>query len=278
MIRHPHGHEFFLFTQNNHARLSGFLAEHFGNRRFARPEPRTPVIDAVAYHDAGWSLHDHQPTLNPAGMPMHVFETPIELAVRIWTESVRLAQEVDPYTGFLVSLHVFSLSAHNYQHHTDPAEKRKHAKELFLVNKFQQLQIEIQERFRAARGLRTDMPLELGLAPYGHGEIESQLRFNYQILRTLDQISLALLCGGRPITTIDDIAPRPSVEPISYKLDYEAEWTVSLTPWPFDVAQFETAVSFRRVPAEPFASEEEFQATYAEAKDEKQMIKLVRAS
>ena len=39
MIRRHVDHEFWLFTQHDHALLSGKLAEQFGNDRYARPEP-----------------------------------------------------------------------------------------------------------------------------------------------------------------------------------------------------------------------------------------------
>ena len=181
------------------------LAEHFGNRRFTAPEPRKAVLDAVAMHDRGWPLHDNEPTLNEDGLPLHVFETPISITAAVWSESVRLARKLDSYTAFLVSLHVFHLSALSYQHYTDPQDRRRNAKSLFELNKFQQSQIEMQEQFRQEMGLRTDVPLELGLAPRGSNAEETQLRFNYQLLKAMDQISLAVLCDGRAFTTIEDV-------------------------------------------------------------------------
>ena len=67
MIRHRQGSDFLLITQDDHARLSGRFAEHLGNDRFARPEPRPQTLRGIALHDCGWPLHDRRPTLNRTG-------------------------------------------------------------------------------------------------------------------------------------------------------------------------------------------------------------------
>ncbi len=239
MIRHQQGNEYFLFTQDDHAQLSGTLAEQIGNAWFAAIQPRKQVIRAIAMHDCGWRLHDQQPTLDAANLPLHVFDTPIPIASRVWTESVRRVREIDAYAGLLVSIHAFGLSAMSYQHYADPRNKRKNAKELFELNKFQQLQIEVQEQIRASMGLRTDMPLALGLAPAGSGEQEDLLRFHYNLLKAMDQISLAVLCSNKPFATIEEVSPRPGADPIDLRMIYPAQWMVSVSPWPFAVERID---------------------------------------
>jgi len=277
MIRHQQGNEYYLFTQDDHARLSGSLAELFGNQRFAKPEPLRPVIDGIAMHDSGWPLHDREPTLDPSGIPLHVFDTPIPLAVRVWAESVRRAQDAHPYSGLLVSLHVFALSALAYQHYADPQQRQHSAKELFELNKFQQLQIETQETIRGMLGMRTDMPLQLGLAPRRSGAEEDLLRSNYQLLRAMDQVSLALLCSGRPFSTIEDLSPRPGADPVDFRVGYPSKWMVTIYPWPFSVEQIELKVPFRRVPAKVYVDVEAFRKTYAAAPQEAQVVRVAKS-
>jgi hypothetical protein len=278
MIRHLHGNEYFLFTQDDHARLSGALADHFGNRRFTAPEPRKAVLDAIAMHDRGWPLHDNAPTLNENGLPLHVFETPISITGPVWSESVRLAREAGSYTAFLVSLHVFHLSAMSYQHYSEPETRRRNAKSLFELNKFQQSQIELQEHFRREMGLRTDVPLELGLAPRGGSAEETQLRYNYQVLKAMDQVSLAVFCDGRAFTTIEDVAPGPGAEPLELHVGYPAEWMVSISPWPFDIEQIEAQAPFRRLPARAYANVEEFRRVYSAAPQEMQIVRVMKST
>jgi hypothetical protein len=229
-------------------------------------------------HDRGWPLHDNLPTLDDERLPLHVFQTPISVATAVWSESVRLAREVDSYTAFLVSLHVFHLSAMSYQHPTDPESKRRNAKSLFEMNKFQQSQIEFQEQIRGEMGMRTDVPLELGLAPPGSGDAETALRYNYHVLKAMDQISLAAVCDGRPFVTIEEMAPAPGGESLELRIEYPSEWEISISPWPFDVDRIEATVPFRRVPGQAYANVGEFRRVYKEAPEESQIVRVTKVA
>ncbi|HEX4792995.1 MAG TPA: DUF3891 family protein [Humisphaera sp.] len=249
MIRHRHADEFILITQDDHARLSGLLASHIGNDSFARPEPATAVVEAIALHDSGWPLHDSQPTLNPQGFPLHVFETPPELAVGIWTESVQRAARQGDYTGLLVSLHVMALSMIAQSHYASPRNRLVHARQVFELNKFQQNQIEAQENFRGRLGMRTDLALHYGMAAPGISAAEDALLFNYNLLKAMDRLSLAVLCSEPLFETIEGVYPRPGAKPIELRLRNEGEWTIRVSPWPFDQARIEAQVPCRRIPA-----------------------------
>src|SRR5436305_1471158 len=115
MIRHRVADDFLLISQNDHAAFSGFLAQHIGNETLAPLAPQ--VIAAVAAHDAGWPLHDDNPTLNQSGQPLHIFEIPMRLATRIWSASVERAMPLGPYAALLVSLHQLALSDIARQRH-----------------------------------------------------------------------------------------------------------------------------------------------------------------
>ena len=43
-----------LIGQTDHSRLVGQFAAHWGNDRFAAPEPYDSVVRAATYHDFGW--------------------------------------------------------------------------------------------------------------------------------------------------------------------------------------------------------------------------------
>jgi hypothetical protein len=277
MIRHRQGGDFLLITQDDHARLAGRLAERYGNARFAAPSRRGEVIDAVTLHDHGWALHDREPTLNPQQWPLHVFETPPQISTKVWAESVRRAREHGPYCALLVSLHTLALSALQQQHYSAAELRPHHAMELFELNKFQQRQIEIEEELRTALGLRTDLPLTIGLAKRRTSDAEDLLLSDYHILKAMDQVSLALLCSGNPFATIENISPRPGAEPQHLSVGYSGGWTVKVSPWPFDCDRIEAQVPFRRVPAERFPDEQSFRAAYADAPVEMQTVVVARA-
>jgi len=276
MIRHRHGDSFFLVTQDEHAKLSGALAARVGNDRFAIPSPYEDVVRGISMHDSGWPLHDDSPTLDPQGLPLHVFESPVEVSTMVWTESVRRASQAGDYCGLLVSLHVLALSSIAQSHFMAPDKRLTHAREVFELNKFQQNQIEAQEGFRNRLHMRTDLPLQHGLAPRGIGPAEDLLLCNYNLLKAMDRVSLAMLCSEPLFETIEGVYPRPGVEPIDLHLRNLGEWTLRIDPWPFDVPRIELQVPYRQVPAHAYATVEDFRAVYAKSPALNQKLTLVR--
>jgi hypothetical protein len=47
----------------------------------------------IELHDCGWPLHDERPTLNEAGLPLDVFESPRAIALEVWQASAERAAE-----------------------------------------------------------------------------------------------------------------------------------------------------------------------------------------
>ena len=268
MIRRPAGQDFLLITQTDHARLSGFLAKHIGNKQFTAPSDE--AVAAIAAHDAGWPLHDENPTLNPAGLPLHVFEMPPSWSTRIWTASAERAVEPGPYAALLVSLHQLALSA--------LAERPRQAgpRDVFELNKFQHRQIERQEALRKQLGMRTDIPLTLGLAKPRIDVAEDTLRHHFRLLTLCDRLSLELCCGQPLFERVEEVPPSPTVDAISIQMDLRNSTTLNLSPWPFDNEVLSSEIPFRRIPATPFSSEDAFRAAYGAAEPESLRLELRR--
>lgn len=276
MIRNDRGDHLLLITQNDHAVLAGRLAGHLGNGRFDGPEPRRQNILGVALHDAGWPLHDDDaPELNERGLPLHVLEIRAPLATRVWRESARRAAEVDPYAGLLVSLHVFTLSALAVSPDMTTNEKFERRDELFLVNQFQQDEIERQEQLRDRVGLRTDRPLHLGLAAPNVDREEDRLRFNFAWLRACDAISLDACTGERVFDRSPQVHPRIGSVAMELAMAHPRPDTVTVDPWPFGTSRIELDVPARRLAKRPFASVEAFRAAYAAAEPFAHKLTLV---
>lgn len=275
MIRHRRGNEFFLIAQHDHALLAGKFAEQIGNECFAAPTPRQPVLDGISLHDAGWPLHDDQPTLNPGGEPLHVLEVSMPIATRVWNESVRRAVEKDPYSGLLVSLHVLNLSTLAQRHDFRPQERgRNDPADLFELNKFQHRQIEWQEQLRRQLGLATDLPLRLGLAEPGTGPGEDLLRFNFGLLRLMDSLSLDACASEDLFGEVAGIHPRPGAAALSLKIGHPEPLSLTVHPWPLNEAQVLLPIQARRVPTGRFGSDEELRQTYRESPIETLEIRL----
>jgi hypothetical protein len=267
MIRNSRGDSVLLITQHDHALLAGKLAERLGNRQFDGPDPRPQTLLGVSLHDCGWPLHDDEPTLNRDGHPLHVLETPPEIATRVWRESARRASERDPYAGLLVSLHVFHLSAMLVKRELTPGERFDRREEMFLLNQFQQDEIERQEHLRQAVGLPVDRPLTLGLVDPGIDREEDRLRFNFAWLRAMDAISLDACTGKRVFDRAPGVHPRIGAQPVELKLGHPAQDVVTVDPWPFaGSSPIELETPARVVLSTQFADVEAFRSVYKEAR------------
>jgi len=263
MIRREAPDHFDLITQHDHALFAGELARRLGNATFSTPSPYEITIEAIAHHDAGWPLHDDNPTLNRQNLPLHVFEVSAPLATQVWSASVARAMNLGDYQGLLVSLHVLGLSTFAMDHLKDAPRP-----DVFEINKFQHRQIEIQDDLRKRLGLRTDIPLHLGLARPGTSPADDQLLFNFRLLTAMDRVSLSLCTGQLLFPKIDDLPPHPGQPPLSITLEMPDPATMTLDPWPFDQPELTFEIPARRVQKEPFASVEQFQSVYRAAPTE----------
>ena len=266
MIRHHRGNEFLLIRQDDHAQLSGRFATHLGNERFAPPSPYEETVDGIALHDCGWPLHDDAPTLNAKGQPLHVLESPMAVVLPVWAESARrAAADKGPYTALLVSLHQLALSSIAKTNDPTPHERAQNQRELFELSKFQHRQIEHQEDLRRQLGMRTDVPLNQGLAQRGVSPAEDLLLFNFNLLKAMDRLSLDLCCSEDLFPKIEGVFPRPGVEPLTLKLGHPRPGEITVDPWPFNQPRLEYTTPCRRVPARAYGSVDEFRAVYGDA-------------
>lgn len=275
MIRRSVGDDFLLIAQMDHAALAGELALHFGNAKFARAMPLQPVLTAVAMHDQGWPLHDDDPTLNPRGLPLDVFEVPRALALLVWEASAARAAVVDPYAGLLVSLHSLALSIHAASSpiHKDEKFDVRKMQDQFAVNKFQHREVERQEQLRRQLGLNTNLPLNHGLAePHASAE-DDRIRFDFRLLQAMDLISLCLCCTHPPQLESNEVLRSPAGETVTLRFRVNAQGALRVDPWPFDRDQIQLRVPCRRLPGRGYQSAEEFREVYrAAAVDSLQVV------
>jgi len=161
------------------------------------------------------------------------------------------------YQGLLVSLHVLGLSTFAMDHLKDAPRP-----DVFEINKFQHRQIEIQDDLRKRLGLRTDIPLHLGLARPGTSPADDQLLFNFRLLTAMDRVSLSLCTGQLLFSRIEDLPHHPGQPPLPITLQMPDPTTMTLDPWPFDQPEMHFEIPTRRLPKAPFPSLEAFQSVY----------------
>lgn len=265
MIRKRVGEAFWLITQRDHALLAGQIARAWGNRQFARPVGGDVVYAAVDIHDDGWPDHDDSPTLDTAGRPMDVFESPRSLSHPIWLHSALRATEKGLYSGLLVSLHQLSLSAHAASAVTNDKIDDEARRRQFDLNKIQHALIEHAENLRSKLGLSTDRPLRLGLADGWTNPAEDNLKFDFRLLQAADAISLHACCDHVPVGLVPAPHPRPGTGQIQMNVAHAGDGSILLRPWPFEEKQLTLQIPYRSVPAMAYEDVERFRADYAAA-------------
>lgn len=262
-----------LIAQDEHARLSGVLAEHLGNERFAGL-CRDEATIGIAMHDAGWQAIDRTaPPITPAGKPADVFECDLAISMQAWSGSSQLAAEVHPYAGLLVSLHGLRLSSDAGS--TSPGKPSKLAEGdlrlRFEFNKFQHAQIELQEQLRPKLGLRTDRPLRLGLSDDPIDLEEAMLASDFAWLRALDALSLIACMDRAPF----DTSPPVHVQPAGGTMRLKTRWRgqrLIVDPWPFDTLAIECTVAMTRIPKRCYTTPAELAAAIRAGEPEQHVV------
>jgi uncharacterized protein DUF3891 len=228
-------------------------------------------VRAVGLHDCGWPVHDERPTLNKQGLPLHVFETPLNVALEVWQAGVERVANEEPYTQLLVSLHVMGLSGFAAANVHDRREQ-------FELNKFQQRQIEKQVELRNRLGMRTDIAMKLGLAIRTDLEEEERLRRNYLIMQTMDRISLGLCCDEAPFGKIEEIVPKLGMNAVTLNFARVGEFELGVEPWAFDEERVEIEMPYKEVPARKYEDVEEFRGIYQDAHVRRVKMVVVRGT
>ena len=96
-----------LINQTDHSLLSGRLAAHWGNARFAKPRPFESVIRAAAFHDCGWYRYQTGPMLNEqTGETPTFLQVPLdEVQLGAFQWGTDWLTSIDPYAGLLINKH-----------------------------------------------------------------------------------------------------------------------------------------------------------------------------
>lgn len=124
MLRSESPEAIVFVTQPDHARASGYLAAHWGNRTFRPPGYSTPCADperlrgetvfAVAEHDNGWWEWEASPVLSPEDdLPLGFGEAVRHQADAFerWRLGINRFADSHPYASLLIGWHAYWLTA-----------------------------------------------------------------------------------------------------------------------------------------------------------------------
>jgi hypothetical protein len=236
-----------MITQNDHAKLAGLFAAHWGNRQFERPRPYTSMMRAAQYHDGGWLRYETNPYLDTAtGKSPSFQQVPTDTAqLAAYQWAIDMLTDVDNYTGLLVSKHRTGLWQARYGAITQPppGPPRKLSSEI--------------EDFITRNEARQHV-ITAGLDRH-------EVAVNYNLLQVWDLLSL-YICSNEihkdhviePAST----AYSASGDGVALKLTPTSPATIAIDPFPFDAAPLEAAIVYRQLPQSALHDADTFKAAY----------------
>jgi hypothetical protein len=246
IVRHESDGSLVMITQNDHARLSGLFAAHWGNQQFELPRPFESVIRAAQYHDAGWLRYETKPYFKPDTRSTPNFrDVPndqTQLDSYQW--ALDWLTDIDSYAGLLISKHRTGLWQSRYGVIKQPAFPQRG-----------KLSDEI-----AAFITRNEVKQQAIGVPFDQNE----LAVNYLLLQVWDLLSLYICTQERHKD--ESIAPVPTRyaggEGARVQLKPLSPGRIAIDPFPFDRSPFEASVVYRRLPEDRFPDARAFEAAY----------------
>lgn len=253
----------YLIPQTSHAWLAWQVAEHWGNRDFARPAPLAETLAAILLHDCGWTEFDERPEIDDTGRPRTFDRMPVPGGLDIWRASVARSALYSRYSGLLVSSHFTALAEHRLAsllEKDDTAGAR-------LVKSF----IAAMERHQATwrEKLATDARYQAYLN--GHGWL-----VNSALMEACDTIAVSLCAAVPPPFTVT--AQGASGETLEITFEAVAPGTWRVQPWPLQGDRLRVHCEGRRIAHTSFSSNQEFQETFQRAPTERLVFTLLRSS
>jgi hypothetical protein len=245
----PNG-ELMLIPQTDHSRLAGQLAAHWGNDRFATPQPFASVARAATFHDFGHLTYETNPQINPENGETYIFrDIPFEpRTLDSYQWCVDWLAGVDPYSALLVSMHRTGLWQARYNTISSPAGRMNPKGQRPEIQAF----IERNEAWQAQQ--RTLLE-------------ENGVATNYHLLQVWDLLALYFCCQEPCDDAIEPVPTAYGEEMGGVRLTMGpvGDHQVRFDPYPFDLHPLKIQINCMRLPTSAYPDLESFQRAYFQA-------------
>jgi len=251
IVRKQPNSELILIGQTDHSRLVGQLAAHWGNEKFAAPQPYASMVRAAAFHDYGWLRYETSPLIHPeTGEPYQFLQVPLDatqLAAYQW--SLDWLAGIDRYAGLIINMHRTGLWKNRYGAITHP--RGYNLRDLNPdVRRFIQHNRAWQERERES---------------WDSGGLWT----NYRLMQVWDLLGLYFCCQDPYDDTIEPLpASYSDKEGIRLTMKPAGPDRVIFEPYPFNVRPCRVQLACRRLPKSSFENLEAFHCAYFQAENE----------
>jgi hypothetical protein len=263
MFLHRTGDPAFVLAipQVSHAWLAWQVAQHWGNRRVARPAPRAEVLASVLLHDVGWTEFDVDPGVDRDGRLITFDRMPLAGHLEIWRASVRRAAMFSRYTGLLV--------ANRFRDLVD-------LKSASLIEKGDTAGGRTAEAFRAEMDRLLDSWRESlrADARYGPSLDGEPWEVNTGLLEACDKLSVCLCAAlGSPFSITGRASAGGPVKVTVSRIE-GSRWRMQ--PWPLEGDRLKLQVEGHRLGTSRFADGDELHQALARAPVERLTFTLQR--
>lgn len=247
IVRHESDGSLVMITQNDHAKAAGFIATHWGNAQFAKPEPFESTVRAAFLHDLPWLREEAAPRFNPeTGRPPNYLEVPNESQLDEYQWANDWLLERDRYAGLLVSKHRTGIWKSRYGLMKQPS---------YAIRK---LSTEIE-----AHVVRSHQEQETVAADFDPIEVTT----NYILLQIWDLFSLYICSNEHLNEELYEPVPTSYTQgnSVCMSLIPITRTRISVEPFPFDRPSLDVNVVYRRLSKGVFESAQAFQFSYFQA-------------
>jgi hypothetical protein len=233
-----------MITQNDHGKVSGLCAAHWGNARFEKARPFESCVRAAYWHDLVWLPEETSPRFNTeTGKTINFLDVPNETQLDAYRWANEWVTNVDRYAGLLVNKHRTGIWRSRYG-----VMKRPSYPPRTLVPELEAFVISSHaEQAAAAAGLD-----------------QRELAINYNLMQVWDLLSL-YICTKEHLKE-DMIEPVPTnysdTAGICMQLTPITQTRISLDPYPFDQPSLELKVIYRKLPKQTYEDGHAFQTAF----------------
>jgi hypothetical protein len=233
------GHPHFIIAQVDHARMSGEVAQAFGNAQFARPEPNALLTYIVAHHDEGWAEVDRAQICDPrTRLPYHLTQTPLTDLVTTGPRSPDFNEQHHAYCGLLSSMHTYGL----YHGRYGLSDK------IFIDNVPAEHQATVAQMLSGELERQARLKATLAADPASAAWVADPLLFtNYKLLQFFDTLALYFHmthAAARAEAKFLHVPLSPSAD-TTLTIRPVNDDTYALTPWPFNIERLTVSVPGR---------------------------------
>jgi hypothetical protein len=246
IVRYESDGSLVMINQNDHAKLSGLFAAHWGNSRFERPRPFASATRAAQCHDAGWIPYETRPLFNAeTGKTPNFRDVPNDQAqLESYQSAIDWLTDIDSYAGLLISKHRTGLWKNRYGVIKQPAFAQRGK----LSDEVEGFITRNEARQKALAGALD----------------EKEVAVNYELLQVWDLLSLYVCTQERLKEEVIDPVPTSYAggEGASMRLSPLSPTRIAVDPFPFDRPSLQLSVVYRRLPESRFEDARAFEAAY----------------